>query len=844
MNLKKIYFLLLLSFAVTVTKAQVLINEFSCSNLNTFVDNHSDYNDWIELHNNSGASVNIGGYYLSDDSLDLTKWAFPAGTTIAANGYLRVWASKRNETISPTNLHTNFTLKQTKNSGEYVMFCNASAVIVDYIFIQQKTQLGHSYGRVTNGNTTWGVFTTPTPGASNNSSTPYVDYADRPDFSIAAGFYTGSVTVAISTSEPASVIRYTLDGTVPTAASPTYSAPISITSTKILKAITYSANVGILPSFVEFNTYFINVSHTLPVVSIAGNSLTSLANGNGSLEPHGTFEYFNLSQTRSANTYGEFNKHGQDSWANSPRSLDFVSRDEMGYNHSVEEQLFQTTTMNNFQRVILRAAGDDNYPADHHPQNDGSAHVRDAFIHNVALDGNMNIEVRRGAKCIVYLNAAYWGVYDLRDNPDNHDNTEFYYGQDKYHLYMLKRWGSNWAEYGGTAAFTEWNALYNYIMTNNMANPANFAYVDSRFDYKSLVDYVILNMFTVCSDWLNWNTCWWRGLDSTGTHLKWGYQLWDNDATYGHYINYTGIPNTNPDADPCDPEGLNGSSDPDDHIGVLNKLRQNPDVNQYYIGRQLDLWNTVFSCDNLLPQLDSTYALLDPEMTAHGNRWAGTYLEWTQNAAELRNFIVQRCTSMTQGWISCYNLNGPYDITLLTDPTGAGSINLNSLTLNTFPWTGTYFGGMDTKLDAIANPNYQFIIWSSTNQVFVPNTAAANARINLNSNDTVIAHFVTLSVDELNGVNGATVAVYPTLISDQTLVDYYLPEAAPVSIKLYTVTGEQVMGIEPPHAMMQPGSHSAKIDISHTSLSQGIYMLEFRAGSFKKTIKLVYNTAK
>ncbi|HKR05718.1 MAG TPA: CotH kinase family protein [Bacteroidia bacterium] len=830
-------FILFFSLSLSSLKAQVVINEFSCSNLSQYIDNHSDYNDWIELYNAGTSSVSLTGYYLSDDSLDNLKWQIPAGITIASHGFLRFWASGRDE-VSGSSYHTNFTLKQTKNNNEWVVLSNTAGVFVDSKEISQKTQLGHSYGRYPDSNNSWAIFTTPSPNSSNNSAFPYIDYADKPDFNVPAGFYASAQTVSITTTEPSSQIRYTTDGTLPTATSTVYTGPVSITTTKVLKAITFSSNLYILPSFIEFNTYFINSLHTVPVVSIAGDQLTTLANGNGNLEPKGTFEYFNTSQVRTANTYGEFNEHGQDSWALSQRSLDFVSRDEMGYNHSIEEQLFTTTPLDNFQRVILRAAGDDNYPADHHTANLGSAHLRDAFVHSISV--GLNLEVRRASKCVVYLNGVYWGVYDLRDNPDNHDNTEYYYGQDKYHLYMLKRWGNSWAEYGGTAAFTEWDNLYNYIYANNMSVPANYQYVTDRFDVTSLVDYVLVNMFTVCSDWLNWNTCWWRGLDSTGTHLKWGYQLWDNDATFGHYINYTGIPNTTPTAEPCDPEGLNGSSDPDDHIGVLLRLRQNPDFNQYYITRQFDLWNTVFSCDNMLPYLDSMVAVIDPEMTAHSNRWFGTYTEWQTNVQILRDFITQRCTSLTAGWISCYSVNGPYDITLNADPAGAGSIKMNSLTHTQLPWIGTYFGGIDSKFNALANSNYQFVSWTSNSQVFNPNSNAVNVTVDLTSNDSIVAHFLTTSIPELLPINEPIVSAYPTVTNGSVIIQYSLPEAASVSLKLFSLTGDEITEIKNPAGKELPGNHQAEINLTGSGLAAGVYMLQFNTADYKKSIKLLY----
>lgn len=818
--------------------AQVVINEFSCSNLDTYVDNHSDYNDWIELYNSGASTVSLSGYYLSDDSTNNTKWQFPAGVNIAAGGYLRIWASGRDETVGQI-CHTNFTLKQTKNNNEWVVLSDPSALRIDYIEITQKTQLGHSYGRTFDGVPFWSIFTSPTPAATNNTSTGYSDYADKPDYSTYAGFYSSTQTITITTTEPNSTIRYTTDGTIPTTTSTLYTGPVTISTTKVLKARTFSSNASILPSFIRYETYFINVSHTLPVVSISGNQLTTLANGSGSLEPHGTFEYFNTLQQRTASTYGEFNKHGQDSWANSQRSLDFVSRDEMGYNHSIEETLFNTSTCNNFQRIILRAAGDDNYPADHHTANLGSAHLRDAYIHNLALHGGMDLDVRRGSKCIVYLNGAYWGVYDLRDNPDDHDNTEYYYGQDKYHLYMIERWGSRWAEYGGQNALNEWDAFYNYIMANNMTVPANFQYVTDRYDVNSLVDYIAVNMFTVCSDWLNYNTAWWRGLDSTGTHLKWGYSLWDNDATFGHYINYTGIPNTNYTASPCDPQSPN-VSDPDHHIDILMKLRQNPAFNTYYINRLVDLWNTVFDCDNMIPEFDSTVAVIDPEMSAHATRWFGTYTEWQTNVTILRDFIIDRCAALSTGFVNCFSLTGPYNLTVTADPINGGTVQLNSLTLNNLPWSGSYFGNINSSLTAMPNTNFNFINWSTqSSQTFNPNASSIAATVNLNASDTITAHFLTTSLPELPAHN-PTLAAFPNIFSEETTVEYSLPEKMQVALSLYSMNGKLITKFIPEGTYVNAGHYAIRLNMKELNLPEGMYMINLVTGNQKKGFKLVY----
>jgi hypothetical protein len=257
-----------LIFSFSISGAQV-INEYSCSNLSQYVDNHNDYEDWIELYNPTGATMNLQGYYLSDDSTDATKWQMPAGVTIPANGFARFWASGR-DNVSFTHYHTNFKLKQTKNNKEDIVLSDPSGNIIDGVRLE-ITQNGHSRGRTSNGGSTWGIFTNPTPNASNNSATSYTRYADRPDFDIPAGFYPGGQTITITNTElpGTSTIRYTTNGTLPNASASLYSAPVSIPNTAILKAITLSSDPTVLPSLVEFETYFINVSHTIPVVSIS-----------------------------------------------------------------------------------------------------------------------------------------------------------------------------------------------------------------------------------------------------------------------------------------------------------------------------------------------------------------------------------------------------------------------------------------------------------------------------------------------------------------------------------------------------------------------------------------------
>ncbi|MEM6967454.1 MAG: CotH kinase family protein [Bacteroidota bacterium] len=74
----------------------LVINEFMASNDATVADQDGEFDDWVELYNNSSTIIDLEGYFLSDDANEPTKWAFPAGTQIASNGYLVVWTDNDN----------------------------------------------------------------------------------------------------------------------------------------------------------------------------------------------------------------------------------------------------------------------------------------------------------------------------------------------------------------------------------------------------------------------------------------------------------------------------------------------------------------------------------------------------------------------------------------------------------------------------------------------------------------------------------------------------------------------------------------------------------------------------
>jgi gliding motility-associated-like protein len=695
--------------------------------MSSFADNFGQYEDWIELYNMTASPVNLSGWFLSDKLGNPFKWQI-GSATIPANGYLRIWASGRD--ISSGTLHANFKLTQCKPEG--ISITNPSGTIIDSLTLV-RTQEGHSRGRTTDGAMTWSVFLTPTPNASNTS--PYDDYAATPVMSVAPGFYSSTQSVTLTCSTPSTTIRYTTNGSTPTTSSTLYSGPINISSTTVLRARAFSSNPQVPKSFIASNTYFINASHTIEVVSVYGDQIMSLLNGSY-IDPYTGAEYFDHNGVFVTETYGKTNKHGNDSWAYDQRGFDFVTRDQYGYNYAFIGQIFNSKPRTEFQRLIFKAAANDNYPF----STSGSAHIRDAYVHTLSQKAKLHMDERTWAPCVMYVNGQYWGVYDTREKVDDADFMEYYHNSKEDSLQMLKTWGSTWSEYGGAQAQTDWTNLRTFITTNSMAIPANYAYVDSLYNVKSLADYVILNSFVVCSDWLNWNTIWYRSLNVGADKPKWRYGLWDEDATFDHYINYTGIPNTNPNADPCDPNNL-GNPGSQGHVPVLNALMQSPTFYQYYIMRYFDLLNGPMNCNMMINLLDSMINVIQPEMQDQINKWGGNYTTWWNNYQTLRTFIQDRCAQVMQEFDDCWPVTGPWPLVVDVQPPGAGTIDLNSITLTNFPWSGQYPGNMTMLMTAIPDSGYCFDHWDMQNHTPLPSATDSAISFTYNTGDTVVAYF-------------------------------------------------------------------------------------------------------
>jgi hypothetical protein len=140
---------LLLAAALTAAcpvAAAVWLNEFVADNDGSHLTAAGEASDWIELYNDGPDAVDLGGWHLTDNANNPTKWRFPDSVSIAPDGYLVLFADSSPVSVTNGELHANFSLSK---DGEYLGLVDPDGATVADAFapLFPPQYEGVSYGR-------------------------------------------------------------------------------------------------------------------------------------------------------------------------------------------------------------------------------------------------------------------------------------------------------------------------------------------------------------------------------------------------------------------------------------------------------------------------------------------------------------------------------------------------------------------------------------------------------------------------------------------------------------------------------------------------------------------------
>ncbi|RPI02608.1 MAG: hypothetical protein EHM64_13660, partial [Ignavibacteriae bacterium] len=686
--------------------SSVTINEFMASNVLSYENANGDYEDWIELFNSSGSSVNIAGFYITDNLGGQNHWQIPSGqqmnTTVPAHGYLILYAD---ELVGLGSAHLDFKLSST--SGKIVLLGSDNTSILDSV--SYGTQLRDiSYGRYPEGSGQWMYMNTVSPGAANMSG--YRTFALPPTIVQPAGFYQ-SVAVTVQPATIGDTIRYTLDGSDPTGASTRYTIPVEITRTSVFKARSFKS--GALPSQITTKAFLI-AHHDLPVLALMTDPKNlydptigiDTNNFDGrAWERFGELEYFN-NGSLGFHTPAGLRIQGN-SGPTEYRKHSFRAYFRKGYgDERLVYPLLPGNPVASFSELVFRSGYDDNMEPGHYQ----GTLIRDPLVGKLWRTMGRLSPYDRFA--VLYLNNSYHGIYDLKESISDsyiHDHT----GYNEVDMFRT-RWDSLETVHGDR---NKWDELVRFFSGNSFVSDLKIEEASRLIDLDNYTDLLALTHATEYKSYA-YGTFVFR---QKTANARWEWTIWDPDRSYSE-VAWNGFTTRyNPI---------------DNYLDTLitKKLLQNQSYRMKFINRFADLLNTTFRPENVSGIIDSLIEVIGTEIPAEVAKWNNTVALWNTNVESVRSFASQRPSILRQQIQTYFGLSGQANLSI--NISGGGKVLVNTVTIGSSPWSGKYFCGIPVTVTALPDPGYQFAGWGSNSQI-----ANKTLTVNLTRDSTISALF-------------------------------------------------------------------------------------------------------
>lgn len=699
-NLK--YSLNLLVFALSFSifsysqSNKLIISEFMAINDTTLADEDGDFSDWIEIYNPGTETVNLDGWYLTDNPSNLIKWSFPS-VSLHADDYLVVFASDKNKTLVSGNLHTNFKLS---GSGEFLALVEPDGSTISFSFGDEypPQQEDVSYGLIDD---QYIYFQKSTPGAKN-----IIDgYISETIFSHKRGFYSAPFNVNLSNINSNCDIYYTLDGSSPTPVNGTkYTSPVLIDKTTVLSAVSIDNSTNDTSIIVTQSYLFVDnilaqpnnpsgytsdwgegypgdyemdpeicttenkaklteALKSLPTLSLVididhlfsasddpfiGGIYVNPTKHTYEWERPVSMEYFDTTQNQNFQINCGLRIHGGNGRkpGNSPKHSFRVSfRSEYGPSKLKANLFDEKSASNEFNSLVLRAGYNYSWLKNSPEQCEGTDYVRDPFTKKTQLD--MDRTSAHTKFVHLYINGLYWGVYNISEKITD-DFAEEYLGGNEEDYDVIKDQGEI-----GDGNSDAWDTLikaalngfesiadYQKIQGKNEDGSVNSSYLN-LLDVRNLADYMLINFYIGNEDWDNNN---WIAVRNRVTNED-GFKFfcWDSETSMND-LN----------------ENIVGINNPNQPSGLFRLLLKNEEFKLYFADR---IHKHFFNGGALTPTEAKARFMkiantIDKAMLAESARWgdyrrdvdpgSNTYELYTQEGHWLERIESMQSTYLPQ----------------------------------------------------------------------------------------------------------------------------------------------------------------------------------------------------
>jgi hypothetical protein len=633
----------------------VKLNELMASNQTVIADEDGDYEDWIELYNDSDEPVNLAGYSISDDPGVPGKWAFPS-VEIGPQGFLLVFASGKDR-VGP-QLHTSFKLS---SAGEDLLLTGPDQETVDAV-LPVQLEPDQPYGRLVDGSGEWHVLAAATPMGSNNGQVPQSQIL----FSVASGFYPFPFLLELSSED---TVYYTLNGSEPTLASAMYTGPISVDpeprtqysmiptnpssyleQDKVLAEIAWrpppedlvggfvirarTFKNGIPSGKIYTQTYFNEgINYSFPMISIVTDSMNLFSWDSGIYVPgkwldeqdpvwtgnyhqkgeqwerDAHLQYFDVERKLRLNQAAGIRIHGYKSRIAPQKSFRLYAR--QGYGEpAFDYSFFSERKHDSYKRLILRSS---------YTYWWRNTMFLDDMLHHFLAKEIPDLDIQMSAPAIVFLNGEYWGIQSFRERQDKYYLAALH-EQDPENFDIIE--GNLNADEGTADNYLE---LLAYVETHDLALQPHYEKVKQYIDIDNYIDYLIVEVYVGNLDWPGNNMKMWR-VREPGS--RWRWLVYDLDATFNE-------PSEN---------SIERLYEADYPALFFREMMENSEFRKAFIDRFTHHLNFTFDPGRVSAYIDAFKDQYRPEMEEHISRWGNpaSLRDWNESVQHLYDFVEQR----------------------------------------------------------------------------------------------------------------------------------------------------------------------------------------------------------
>jgi hypothetical protein len=805
----KSYFAILLCIFYLSSNAQnLVINEICPVNNGLILDNYNEKSDWFELKNIGVSTIQLSDYSVSIKNAKTSPWQLPTKILNPGDIYL-VFSSKLNEVKNDT-AHTDFSMDRFDD--ELTLFFNGSVVDqIDWEELYSDVSIGR------NASSSLKYYNTPTP-YLENTTTEYLGICRPPEFSNSSQFFSSSISLTLTGSHP---IFYSFQLDSPSVSSLSYNTAIIFDTTLVISARCIAADY--ISSKIIYKSYIKDKAPDFPVVFFHTDPKNLFSNDYGIFEkgnnadPNFPFLGANFWTTEEFRGYIDFispskqilfsgnvgfKPHGGASARNKPQiPLRLIFREDYGEKR-LKAKLFTTKEATKFKRLVLRNSGGDF----------NNTHFRDAIIHQLMMKDELHLELTGYTPVRAYINGENWGVYNLREKV----GKQYIESNTGIHRDSINLIEESYNIINGDS-MDHYN-LVQYAMNNDLAIAANYNYVSERLDIENLVDYFSSEMILANADWPNNNLKLWKPI----TGGKWRYIFFDLDASLAN-LSFVGS-NYNMWARFQLTRSLVNH-----HVNLFKELMKNSNFSRYFVNRYSDLMNTTFSVERFYVEVASVKNHLYPQMDYHFNKWGNTYEQWEADIEKMSPWIEERAVFQRKNLQDSVGTGAPYQLTFDVFPPKAGSIDLNTIHLNSFPWSGYYFNNNTIDIKINENEGFRFKHWLIHSNETIYTTDSIN--IDFTDDDEITAIFTS----DLPIVNTLKIFPSPAQFGKAITLKFLQYEKTKRTIEIFNGSGERVFIDEQNESLL--GNKTIEIELNN--LANGLYIVRVLGDDFVLTNKLI-----